>query len=127
MKAIEIPTAEQILEPLRPYGSATKKVWVISGVEVVLYPVGELAKALNRRPGTLRKWEEYAVIPTAPVVLRGDGPYANRRLYTGQHVVGMVTIAAEEGILEPRVGPPIKDTQFVPRVRALFRMLVSSK
>jgi hypothetical protein len=101
---------------------------VVGGVETDFYTVGDLAKALGRQPVTIRKWEREGIIPKSVYQSPGrDGDVrGRRRLYTREQVEGMARIAAEEGVLVSHQ-KPIKDTQFTPRVIALFERLVNAE
>lgn len=118
-------TAAEIIDDLTPYGQATGHTYTIGDVERSVYPIGELARALNRRPATMRKWEDLGIIPRAPIELTPGSPGGRRRLYTAEHIIGMVRIADEEGVLNPREHA-IKDTQFVARVQELFAALLAT-
>lgn len=110
---------EEILEGLR-----ARRVQV-GGQEVVMYGIGELATALGRKSVTMRKWEEVGIIPVATFMLNPGTEQGRRRMYSAAQVIGIVRIAAEEGILyAPRNA--IKDTQFVGRVQELFGVLTGA-
>lgn len=104
------------------------RVYTINGEDVEFFSVGQLARALGREPGTIRKWESQGVIPKATFQVPGrDGdPRGRRRLYSRKQVEGMVKIAEDEGLMD--FGVPRKSfstTQFKPRVLELFRETVS--
>lgn len=90
----------------------------IRGVDLDLFTIGPLAKALGKKPVTIRRWIDMGWLPkaryrTPPVKnTRGD---AGRRLWTREQVELIVRIATEEGI----VGtwhPDIPATNFTKRV-----------
>jgi hypothetical protein len=105
--------------------------------EMELYTIGVLALALNRDSRTIRTWERLGRIPLAqwnnfvhdagcasdkggdcdcpPMDVR-----AHRRLYTRTQIEGMVSIAAEEGILE-NTARHITKTKFTERVLQQWR------
>lgn len=97
----------------------------VGGVEREFFTVGDLAHALGRRPGTIRKWERDAVLPRATFIKPGtDGdPRGRRRLYSRDQVEGIIEIAREERVLDPRVQVTLASTNFTSRVTALFRAL----
>jgi hypothetical protein len=97
---------------------------VVNGVETNFYTVGQLAQALGRQAGTVRKWEREGVIPKSTYQSPGrDGDVrGRRRLYSREQVEGIVRIAQEEGVLVSHQ-KPIKDTRFTPRVVDLFKRL----
>jgi DNA-binding transcriptional MerR regulator len=96
----------------------------IRGVPTELFGVGELAKALGRRPVTIRTWERNKVIPNATVLRPGrdKDPRGNRRLYTRAQVEGLVKIATEEGLMNGD-NRSISATDFTRRAFDLFRSL----
>jgi hypothetical protein len=135
-----IPSKENILIGLKP------RRYLAKGVEREFYTIGELAKALGRQVVTVRKWEREGILPASQFVVNayilgpGGEPVTDdlgrkvenkrgrRRLYTAEQVVGIVQIAADEGILldpyRPRKGQrvrQIRETNFTERVIALFR------
>lgn len=128
MTIFRAPTPEAILAGL------TSKEKIVEGHKVDCYTIGELAKALGRQVVTVRKWEVEGRIPLAPIVDPGmDGRHGRRRYYTAAHIVGMVRIAAEEGILldpfSPRRGQrmsQISETKFTERVFVLFEDLLKA-
>jgi hypothetical protein len=76
-----------------PFAVLHTVTFTIRGEEVSFYTVGEVAKALNRRPGTIRKWEADGFIPTAtfrtpiPEGAQIPGkPSKGRRLYNRSQV-----------------------------------------
>lgn len=88
-----------------------------------LFPIGALAKALNRRPVTIRSWISKGWIPQAGyrtkerVGTRGD---AGLRMWSRKQIEGMQRIAGEEGLLNPSP-PKITNTKFTQRVLAEYR------
>src|SRR5581483_6670784 len=91
----------------------------IGGEEVVLVPIGELALALGRRPGTIRAWERRRILPPAPFSSPSGDYRGRRRMYSPQHIEGTRRIAAETGVLH---GKPvdISRTNFPARMRGLY-------
>jgi hypothetical protein len=113
-------------EPVPSAGDwdAKPRKYVVAGTETDFFTVGQLAQALGRQPGTMRKWEREGVIPKSTFQSPGrDGDVrGRRRLYTRAQVEGMVRIAAEEGVLVSHQ-KPIKETNFTARVVDLFKRL----
>jgi hypothetical protein len=103
---------------------AKPRKYVVGGVEMEFFTVGDLAKALGRQPVTMRKWEREGVMPksTYQVPGKNDDPRGRRRLYSRAQIEGIVRIAQEEGVLVSHQ-KPIKDTQFTARVIDLFKRL----
>lgn len=66
----------------------------INGVMYEFFTIGQLAMALNRKPITIRKWEDRKVIPKA----RYRDP-RGRRLYTRRQVEGLIDLCHQHGIL----------------------------
>ena len=76
---------------------AKSKVYRMGGVDREFFTVGELARALNRKPVTVRMWEQrgwipkvkYRTAPPAGTQLPGK-PTKGRRLYTKNQVECLV-------------------------------------
>jgi len=97
------------------------KVYNVGGRDMVLYPIGALAEALERRPVTIRTWEQNRWLPETPV--RGKQQHrGRRRLYTRSMIEGLLQIAQEEGLMvSPGTRPPkMEDTRFTQRAEELF-------
>lgn len=80
------------------FNGAKPKLMKVNGVERQFFTVGELAKALNRRPVTIRMWESKGWIPKAKY--RTPAPKAEqipgktlkgRRLYSLEQVEFLLT------------------------------------
>jgi hypothetical protein len=102
------------------------KPWVleVAGYDVEFYPIGVLARALNRSPVTIRAWEKGGILPTSWAKTGKDkDPRGRRRLYTRKQIEGVVQIAREEGVLDPHPRCNITATDFTRRVSALFKQL----
>lgn len=72
---------------------ARSKFYIVNGVNVEMFTIGELARAIGRRPATIRMWEHKGWIPrvafrtSAPI--RGQLPNKQpkgRRLYSRKQV-----------------------------------------
>ena len=63
--------------------------YVIDGESMILFTIGEVAKAIGKQPVTIRKWEMAEVIPHATF---RDG--SNRRLYTRKQMEGLAELTA---------------------------------
>jgi len=92
------------------------------GVATDFYSIGSLARALNRSPVTIRKWESKGVIPQPDVA---DPAHARVlggqvRLYTREQIAGLRRIAAEEGILD-ETWKAVRHTNFTERAYELFK------
>lgn len=102
------------------------------GVLSEYYTVGQLATALRRSSVTVRKWERLGYIPIASFRTPGQVRQKARRLYSRAQLEIIVSIAADEGlmdgkvdergILHPRRG--INETKFTERVSAALKRLV---
>lgn len=77
------------------------RLFLVGGQPTELYPLGAVARALNRQPVTVRKWESEGVIPRSPYMMPSHDPRGQRRLYTRQQIEALRTVAQEEGVLEP--------------------------
>jgi hypothetical protein len=99
------------------------KLMRINGQPAELYTLGVLAKALNRKSGTIRKWETDGIIPTGYLAPSRD-PRGQRRVYTRAQIEGLRQAAEEEGILEPNVNGKwklIEETSFTEKAVKVFR------
>ena len=101
-----------------PFRLVRYRGWVIEG-----YTLGQLARMLGRKPVTIRRWESEGVIPAAPFELPGAGgdDRGKRRLYSREHMEGILEIATEEGVLSTTC--KISETDFTTRIVALFEEL----
>ena len=96
-------------------------MYTVAGQDVELFTVGQLAQALGREAGTIRKWEANGIIPKAMYSSPSIDPRGKRRLYTRAMVEGIVKIAKQEGILAPNSRKTISATRFTERVVQLFK------
>lgn len=98
----------------------------VGGVDREFFTIGNLAKALGRKPVTIRAWERAGVIPKPTFRKPSDDPRGTRRLYTRGQVEGMLRIAEEEGLMKGDYRP-VSNTDFTRRVIALFRELAAAE
>jgi hypothetical protein len=77
------------------------KIFLVNGQPAELFTLGVVARALNRQPVTVRKWESEGIIPRSPFVLPSHDPRGQRRLYTRAQIEALRTVAEEEGVLSP--------------------------
>ena len=75
------------------YNGAKPKKYIIKGIEVLMFTIADLAKAIGKRPSTLRVWEHRGWLPKAkyrtpkPVKQQiPEKPSQGRRLYTLEQV-----------------------------------------
>jgi hypothetical protein len=99
-----------------------------NGKEYEFFTIGDLARLLNRKPVTIRKWEAEGVIPKAVYIMPSKikDTRGIRRLYSRQQIEGLVVIAREEGVLEPNANgkwKSIEETDFRQRAYDLFVQL----
>jgi hypothetical protein len=102
----------------------TPRKYLVDGVETEFYTIGTLARVLNRKSVTIRKWEMDGTIPKARYSLPSGDKRGRRRLYTRRQITGMKVIAREEGLLLPNVNgswKSIEGTDFRKKVIELFR------
>jgi hypothetical protein len=92
-------------------------------LDLEMFPIRSLAKALGRESVTVRSWIRKGWLPkakyqTKPLAgTRGD---AGRRLWTRAQIEGIAAIAREEGLLKE--SPPLmQQTRFTERVVAAWR------
>lgn len=89
-------------------------------IDLEMFPIGALAKALGRDSVTMRAWIRKGWLPKAQFQthpLPGTRGDAGRRLWTRAQIEGIVAIAQEEGLLNEHP-PRIQQTRFTERVMA---------
>jgi len=77
----------------------------VGGRRIELFPIGALAAALRRKPGSLRLWTRKGYLPKAPYRLpgyeRSDGTFMpGRRFYTRPMIESVVAMFEERGLLQ---------------------------
>lgn len=128
-KTFETPSEPISVDIYLEFLSSPRKA-TLFGKEINFYTVGELARALNRKPVTIRKWEADGVIPKATFIAPSSDKRGKRRLYTEDQIAGLVRIAKEEGLLEPNAHGAWKavgKTQFREKALKLFKELAENK
>lgn len=80
-----------------PWDKRPKTVAKYPGVE--FFTIGDLARALNRQPVTIRSWEAKGLMPPAKYRKK------DRRLYTRRQVEGLMEICERFGVLKFHVRP----------------------
>lgn len=93
------------------------------GREVEMFPIGALAKALQRNSVTIRRWIRLGLLPRASYQTRplaGTRGDAGRRLFTRRQIEGIAQVAKEEGLLGDNP-PRMQNTRFTQRVVAHWR------
>jgi hypothetical protein len=89
------------------------------GKPVAFYRIGDLARALNRRPVTIRKLQDSGVIPRPVFNLPTAALGGKVRLYSRAQIEAARNIAREEGILVDTTRA-IKTTNFAARLAAVW-------
>lgn len=91
------------------FNGARSKVYRIKGVDREFFTVGELARALQRKPVTVRSWENRGWIPRvkyrtpAPAGTQIPGkPTKGRRLYSLEQVEFLVEAVDKYRINDPK-------------------------
>lgn len=100
------------------------KIFLVDGQPQELFPLGAVARALNRRSVTIRKWETEGIIPRSPFIMPSHDPRGQRRLYTRAQIEALRTVAQEEGLLEPNSNgkwKSIESTQFREKALRAFK------
>jgi hypothetical protein len=107
-------------DPAEPLELGTGRTLLVKGEPVEFFTIGVLARALNRKPVTVRKWENEGTLPKAgyrdPRV-RGKG---KQRLYSRPQIEVAVRIAYDEGILTD-IHKQVSKTKFTERVYKAWR------
>jgi hypothetical protein len=108
-------------EPLDPNRwDAHPREYTVRGRTVQFFPIGALAKALNRKARTVRQWEVIGLLPVSPWRSPSEHERGKQRLYSRELIEAIVQIAREEGVLHPYLGANISQTAFRDRVYELF-------
>lgn len=102
-----------------PLGKGT--VMVLRGREVEFFTIGQLARALNRKAGTLRSWEANGILPPPGYQKPSKDPRGIRRLYTRAQCEGIIQLAKELRIIDADARKPLHE--FSDRAWALFNDL----
>lgn len=92
-----------------PFRFLRSTTYVVRGESIAFYTVGELAKALGRKPGTIRAWESRGYIPTPTfrtpppdmAQIPGKTP-KGRRLYSKKQVELLIYSVKHFGLDNPR-------------------------
>lgn len=106
-----------------PLDLGKAKLVLVNGQPKELYPLGAVARALNRQPVTVRKWESEGIIPVSPFILPSHDPRGQRRLYSKEHIMGLRQAAEEEGVLQPNANgkwKSIEETRFRSKAMKVF-------
>ena len=106
----------------------TGKTFSIGGRQTELFTITQLAQVLNRKPVTIRKWEQQGYIPKATFVKPGanQDPRGRRRLYSRAQVEALVRVAQEEGILGD-LHKQVSRTQFQDKALAAFKQIAGQR
>ena len=97
--------------------------YLVNNQPMALYRIGSLARALNRRSVTVRKWEQEGIIPVSAYKMPGRDSRGQRRLYSKEQIETLRRIAYEEGVLLPNEGGQwkhIEKTNFKERAAKAF-------
>lgn len=85
------------------------KMLPIKGVDTELFSIGDFARALARRPVTIRSWEASGVIPRCRIrTSKPKGPQvpgkavAGRRMYTRYQITTVLEAAHAHGVMSER-------------------------
>jgi hypothetical protein len=92
-------------------------------MDLDMFPIGSLAKALHRDSVTVRAWIRKGWLPKAKYTtpaIAGTRGNAGRRLWSRAQIEGIMTIAKEEGLLNENP-PRIQRTKFTQRVMASWK------
>lgn len=93
------------------YNGAKPKKYTINGEQVLLFTIGDLAKAIGKRPSTLRVWEHRGWLPKAkyrtPKPVNPQIPEKEsrgRRLYSLEQVEFLVEAIDQFNVLQVNHG-----------------------
>jgi hypothetical protein len=96
-------------------------VMTVRGHEVEFFTIGQVARAINRKAGTLRAWEDRGILPESGYVKRGKDVRGDRRLYSRAQAEGIIRLAKASGVMDAESRRPLHD--FSAWVWALFNEL----
>jgi hypothetical protein len=99
----------------------TPVILVLRGLETEFFTIGQVARAIDRKAGTLRGWEANGILPTSGYTKPSHDPRGRRRLYSRPQAEGIIRIAKELGIADSASRTPLDE--FGRRVAALFTEL----
>ena len=104
------------------------KLLFVNGVQVEFFNIGAVARALGRKPVTIRSWEDKGVIPRSkyrtPAPKKDMVPgkiKRGRRLYTREQIQVLIDAARVTGVLAQQPGADWK--RFTARVIDGWRRL----
>lgn len=114
---VELTTPTPHLD--RERWDAFPRKYLVRGRLVEFFPIGSVAKALNRKVTTVRRWEQDGKLPVTFWRSPSHDPRGRQRLYSRALIEAMIEIAREEGVLNPH-GRNIHKTAFWARIYELF-------
>lgn len=100
-------------------------ILVLRGVDTEFFTIGQVARAIDRKAGTLRSWEADGILPTSGYTKPSHDPRGRRRLYTRPQAEGIIRIARELGIADSASRKPLGE--FSRRVFELFTSLKGAR
>lgn len=103
----------------------TGTVMILSGREVEFFTIGQVARAINRKAGTLRMWEAKGILPQSGYQKPSKDPRGVRRLYTRDQAEGIIRLAKASGVMDAESRRPLHD--FSAWVWALFNELKGAR
>lgn len=80
---------------------------ILAGRRVEFFTIGQVARAIGRKSGTLRAWEDRGILPESGYVKRGKDPRGDRRLYTRAQAEVIVRLAKACGIMDAESRRPL--------------------
>lgn len=98
---------------------------VLKGRDVEFFTIGQVARAIGRKSGTLRTWEQQEIIPPSGYRKPSPDPRGVRRLYTRAQAEGIIRLAKECGVMDAGSRRPLHD--FKAKVWALFNELKGAR
>lgn len=118
----ELEPEKPELDELPELGSPS--YYLVNNQPLALYRIGAVARALNRKSVTIRKWESEGYIPVSPYKLPGRDNRGQRRLYSRQQIETLRQLAYDEGILYPSASGKwkhLEKTQFKEKAAKVFQ------
>lgn len=118
-----VPRSRPLAVEEDPLGPGT--VMLVRGREVEFFTIGQVARAIGRKSGTLRAWEDKGVLPPSGYQTRAKDPRGVRRLYSRDQAAGIIRLAKECGVMDADSRRPLHE--FKARVWALFNSLKEAR
>jgi hypothetical protein len=103
-------------QPVLPDWVLRPRIFVVDGESITVVEIGDLARALDRKPVTIRLWIRRGVLPDAAIRQDRWHPRISRRQWLLKEAECIRAVAAANGLLDSKRLNPAK-TRFPVEVR----------